>query len=102
MIHIDLPARKTLFASSTYWRSSHKLATVRVTRLLIADIFAALLPLLHHVFNHVIITAKADSRLSEGLRHDNKCLLFDNFSIQGLLSDSKISYNEDERNMIDR
>ena len=31
-----------------------------------------------------------------------RCLLVDNFSIQGLLSDSKISYNEDERNMIDR
>ena len=26
-----------------------------------------------------------------------RCLLVDNFSIQGLLSDSNISYNEDEK-----
>ena len=72
MIHIDLPGRKMVFASSLYWRSSHKLPTVRVTRLLIADIFAALLPLLHHVSNHAIITSMADSTLSgKGLRHDN-------------------------------
>src|SRR5437764_3395791 len=58
MIHIDLPGRKTVFASSSYWHTSHKLATVRVTGNLIGYTFAALLTyfiiFLLHVFTHVV------------------------------------------------